>query len=343
MAQSKIEWTEFTVNPIRARWADRRDGDRSGHACEKVSPGCRFCYSSQQQHRFGLPRFDEAPEKYTNGEIELYLDEAVLRQVLRRKKPTRYFWCSMTDMFWRLVPDEWIDQCFAVMALTPQHTHMVLTKRAERMSDHLSDERRRHEVGSWASVNYQYKARQPTLHPAVRGEFIPWPLPNVQLGVSTENQKYADERIPWLLKTPAAVRFISYEPALGPVDLWDARYKLPDGATGSAFNWGKGISLVISGGESGTNARPAHPQWFRDVRDQCAAAGVKFFHKQNGEYHQEEYASLDTLAGAILVAINPADDLRHRKSLPTDALMVRVCKHAAGRLLDGRTHDELPQ
>lgn len=325
MAQSKIEWTEFTVNPIRARWADRRDGDRSGHACEKVSPGCRFCYSSQQQHRFGLPRFDEAPEKYTNGEIELYLDEAVLQQVLRRRKPTRYFWCSMTDMFWRLVPEPWIIKCFAVMAWTGNHRHMVLTKRAERMCDVVSRlaksinplETAARELG----LTFKFKS----LNGREDFSMLPWPIPSIQLGVSAENQQYADERIPWLLKTPAAVRFVSYEPALGPVDL-ELFVNPLDGYDKPATH----LDLVISGGESGPNARPAHPQWFRDARDACAVAGVAYFHKQNGEW-----AGPGKIPGPIRkVACH---------EFPDGTKVWRNGKHAAGRLLDGRTHDELPQ
>jgi protein gp37 len=162
----------------------------------------------------------------------------------------------------------------------------------------------------------------------------------VQLGVSTENQQYADERIPWLLKTPAAVRFVSAEPLLGPIDLKPAPIsQWPDGShwmpnKDEPDDWKywmhreNGISLVIVGGESGPGARPSHPDWVRRIRDQCVAAGTKFFFKQWGEWWPGESGRL--YRGKV-------------KDWSDGQPMVRTGKHAAGRLLDGRTHDDLPQ
>jgi protein gp37 len=172
----------------------------------------------------------------SRDKVELFLDESKLHEVLRRRKPTRYFWCDMTDMFWEEYPDLWIDRCFDVMAQTPQHVHMVLTKRAGRMADYLA----RH---------------------------FPEPLPNVWAGVSVENQEYADERLPDFRRVRAAVRFVSYEPALGPVN-WSG--------------WEGFVDWLIIGGESGSKARPFDSGWARQALDWCRTHGVAPFIKQMG-------------------------------------------------------------
>lgn len=216
MAETSIQWTDHSINPIRARLkSDRR---KVGHYCEKISSGCANCYSSNFQPRFGLPMFGgtSGPRR---DEVELFLDQSKLDEVLRRKKPTKYFWCDMTDLFGEWVPDEWIDRCFAVMALTPHHTHQVLTKRAGRLHKHMTYR------DSPTFIGIEMNRLMPGWRdegPPVGGEVGSrqyWPLPNVWLGVSVENQQTADERIPPLLKTPAAVRFLSCEPLLSAVDL----------------------------------------------------------------------------------------------------------------------------
>ena len=127
MGSTSIEWTDETINPLRARL--NADQKRSGHYCEKISPGCKRCYSSKLQPRFGMPQFQEQRRL----DVETFLDPSKLHQVLQRKKPTKWFWCDMTDMFGAWVPNEMIAACFGVMAATPWHTHQVLTKRADRM------------------------------------------------------------------------------------------------------------------------------------------------------------------------------------------------------------------
>lgn len=259
MGKTSIEWTEHSVNPIRARLRDYKD--HVGHYCVKLSPGCKNCYASRMQPRFGLPVFAEQ-----RGELEpeLFLDDKVLDSVRRRKKPTTYFWCDMTDLFGEWVPRDWIIRCFAVMAETPHHTHQVLTKRAKRMREVLT------EIGGLGKGPDGKAHTRGHLHWGVAGE-RPWPLPNVILMVSAENQATADERIPELLATPAAVRGVSAEPLLGPLDLapWFGK---PEPALG----W------LIVGGESGPGARPFDLAWARELVQQCRGAAVPCFVKQLG-------------------------------------------------------------
>lgn len=288
MAKTTIEWCDHSINPLRAR--DRETGS-SGHFCLKLSPGCAKCYSSRLQSRFKMHEFTAT----NRDKVELFLHEPALEEVLRRKKPTRYFWCDMTDMFLDDYAFEWIDRIFAVMALTPQHTHMVLTKRPERMRQFITDpntEARIH--AEWALTE---AATRKTL---TEKSFPDWPLKNCWLGVSCENQKFADERIPLLLQTPAAKRFVSYEPALaavnfnqliaskskhGPAEVWDslagARHTAGE-KSGYTYKDIPALNWVIVGGESGPGARPFDIQWARAVVRQCKAAGAACFVKQLG-------------------------------------------------------------
>lgn len=268
MGVTSIEWTDRSVNPIRAR--NKRTG-AAGHYCEKISHGCTHCYASNFQPRFKMPTFPAHGTSarltlpMANGdsvpvadEIEMFLDQSKLQEVLRRKVPTKWFWCDMTDMFGSWVPDEWISACFQTMGMTPQHTHQVLTKRPERMRDFVSK-----------FVN------RPGRDPARMGEVDP----NIWLGVSVEDQPRADERIPLLLQTPAAVRFLSVEPMLGPIDLRQAHMtskKLPNWPAPTRVDW------VIVGGESGHGARPFNIAWARSIVEQCKSAGVPCFVKQLG-------------------------------------------------------------
>lgn len=319
--KSKIEWTEATWNPIVG--------------CSIVSPGCTNCYAMKMAgrleamaraafaddrpavsaHYLGTTQDSKAGPVWT-GKVNL-APERILLQPLSWKRQRRIFVNSMSDLFHESVPDEWIDRVFAVMALASQHTFQVLTKRAERMRDfvgrlgyaHCGLMRRLE-----ATDGVHYPSEKIDAFPHYAGALghpsshLQWPLPNVWLGVSAEDQKRADERIPHLLMTPAAVRFVSAEPLLGPIDFhgeWIDRVAGND----PELNW------IIVGGESGHNARPVHPDWARSIRDQCQAAGVPFFFKQWGEH---------------------APNGSGRYS------MVKVGKRAAGRLLDGREHNEMP-
>jgi protein gp37 len=274
-----IEWCDFTVNPFRFR---NLETGKVGHYCEKISEGCKNCYASTMQTGPYLSGLAYIASNKPKG--ELFLDEKVLQQVLQRKKPATIFWCDMTDMFLEDYPDEWIDRCFAVMALTPHLTHQVLTKRAKRMRE-------------WASRTVM-GARIHTAIGKVRG--TGWgngpepqfPLHNVWLGVSVEDQQRADERIPDLLQTPAAVRFLSCEPLLGPVDLTRIEFRRATWYDALEDHDGFGLlaaahqklSWVIVGGESGPGARPCSTEWVRSIVRQCQSSGTKCFVKQLGAH-----------------------------------------------------------
>lgn len=272
MAKTSIEWCDVTWNPVRG--------------CSRVSEGCRNCYAERMAAR-NLPemRSPTTGERFAvigsdgphwSGKVELI--ESKLEEPLHWRKPRRVFVNSMSDLFHESLPDEAIDRVFAVMALCPQHTFQILTKRPERMQDyfgnlHAPRDRWEH-IYLRALVDSQKCV----------GALIGGPIPSVWLGVSVEDQSTADARIPLLLQTPAAVRFVSYEPALGPLKLYVPWTYPRDGAEAMGIYGGdRGcIDWLIAGGESGPGARPFDLAWARSARDQCKAAGVPFFMKQLG-------------------------------------------------------------
>lgn len=345
--KSPIEWTEHTWNPIVG--------------CTIVSPGCTNCYAMKMAariekmhaglvvkgsggaaHYLGTTKSVKGNSVWT-GKLAL-APEIILNEPLRRKKPTTYFVNSMGDLFHEDCPDEWIDQVFARMALAPQHTFQILTKRAERMRRYLGpfDQRRADSLGRKV-IKLGYDGPL---------ECLPWPLPNVWLGVSAERQQEADKRIPELLATPAAVRFVSCEPLLGLVDL--ASIKVPrsygsflfDALRGVGRTWhdepftnsldGRRLDWAIVGGESGANARPCSTEAVRLLRDQCEAAGVAFFLKQWGEWLPVD-SGHPGLAGPGFGQFDHC-----RTNSPGNATHVRIGKKAAGRLLDGVEHNGFP-
>jgi protein gp37 len=334
---TKIEWTDATVNAV--------------NGCSVISPGCKHCYAMKQAHRFpvrqGLTRKTAGGMVWT-GEVRL--NESALLQPLAWKRPRKIFWNAHGDLFHENVPDEWVDMVFAVCALTPHHQHQILTKRADRMRRYMEsiDNGDGERLEGFRSALVEGMAQKIWHDRTGDSSVDEWlavqlPLPNVWLGVSVEDQQRADERIPDLLGTPAAVRFLSCEPLLGPVDLgeWlicpNARDGLSmDMSTGqyeccSSCDWTGligDISWVIAGGESGPGARPMHPDWARGLRNQCTAAGVSFFFKQWGEW------------GPIKTTGH--GDPRYPADPPVGERMERLGKKAAGRLLDGVQHDGMP-
>lgn len=347
---TKIEWTDATWNPITG--------------CSVVSPGCTNCYAMKlagtrlQHHpsRAGLTRETKAGPVW-NGTVRF--NEEWLTQPLTWKRPRMVFVCAHGDLFHEDVPDAWIDQVFAVMALSPHHTFQVLTKRAERMRKYVSE------------VHDTWTKRGPPepgadrIHNAALAisceDWLPetpsrWPLPNIWLGVSAEDQIRADERVSHLLMTPAAIRFVSAEPLLGPIDFtslavgegemnalkptawldeidqwqstseeWEDEfldwYGLSQMPTGG--NMHAALDWIIVGGENGPRMMQA--EWAQQIRDQCAAAGTAFFFKQWGSH----IPAGQTMANGKVWS-------------PGCGTRLRATKGITGRLLDGVEHNAMP-
>lgn len=263
---SGIQWTDATWNPTTG--------------CTRVSAGCDNCYAFQLHDQRHLAhtegRFPNAPAQYHKPFSEVQLIPERLALPLRWTKPRRIFVDSMADLFHAKVPDTYIASVFAVMAAAQRHTFQVLTKRPQRMQKLLGGpefeyllyaaaENLAGDLG-WCDLNLPNPWR--------------WPLPNVWLGTSVENQEAA-YRIDWLVKTPAAVRFLSCEPLLGSINLepwlWEEA-----GPEWAGKNPSPNLGWVIVGGESGPGYRPVDLDWVRDLRDQCQAASTPFFFKQVG-------------------------------------------------------------
>ena len=273
VAKSAIEWTDSTWSPVRG--------------CSRVSPGCRFCYAEAIAARFsdagqpyhGLAKRTADGPRWT-GQVRLIPE--VLDQPLRWRRPRRIFVNSMSDLFHEALSNEDIAAVFGVMATAPQHTYQCLTKRSMRMRDWVEW------AGSfsdpWTECHALALERDgpcEIIHKRSReAPLRPWSLPNVWLGVSVEDQQRADERIPLLLQTPAAVRFLSCEPLLSPIDLSRWLDCGPAGHLGPCAlhrpQW------VIVGGESGPPARLMDLAWARSIVEQCRAAKVACFVKQIG-------------------------------------------------------------
>ncbi len=292
-----IEWTHIpgfkgeTWNPIRAAGPE---GGRRGWHCEHVSEGCRNCYAETMNAWRGTGLAFKPGNRET---ARLYLDDATLEQPLHWRDDVRrsVFVCSMSDLFGEFVPDDWIAFVVAVAALAPRHVFIVLTKRPERMRTLLADEEFRGIVDTYVSQlaieHSDPLARRRDDLRATAPDLVyddgAWPLPNVWCGTSAENQETFCERQPALFRTPAARRFMSLEPLLGPVDVAPFLTFCPTHDSAGGFCVGpcpdrRRLDWVIAGGESGPKARPMHPDWPRDLRDQCAAAGVPCFFKQRG-------------------------------------------------------------
>lgn len=296
-----IEWTDHTWNPLRG--------------CSRVSAGCVNCYAENVAHRFGGPGlpYEGLTHPTTgawNGTIKLVPEK--LNDPLRWKRPRRIFVNSMSDLFHERVPETYIREVFAVMALAHWHTFQVLTKRPERMLEILT---RAQADPHWLAKGAETMINRGYVQNVNFG-LLQLPLPNVWLGTSVENQAAAAERIPLLLETPARVRWISAEPLVGPVYARDLIRRL---------DW------VVVGGESGSSAGEARvmdPEWVRSLLSDCELSGVPFLLKQWGDWVTREQ-SQDGLDSGTTKMVG-------------DTQYIRVGKKAAGRLLDGRTHDGYP-
>jgi protein gp37 len=307
MGKTSIEWTDASWNPVTG--------------CREISPGCANCYAA----RLAATRLKNTPAykglavlnsktvvteqsaRWT-GKIRLLPDR--LDEPAHWRKPRRIFVCDMADLFHGGVSKDFIARVWGQMASCQRHTFQVLTKRPDRLRQILSDAK------SWEGW-ITHNGKPPVGYGGngvIMGNANRWPLPNVWVGTSVENQHFADLRIPELLRTPAAVRFISAEPLLGPINLLR-------GGLGTWLHW------VIAGGESGHTARPMSAEWVRSLRDQCQSAHVPFFFKQWGEY-----------LPSLQERTEPADITIMDLGPPR-----KVGKRKAGRLLDGKEWSEFPE
>ncbi|MFD5899089.1 DUF5131 family protein [Streptomyces sp. NPDC060366] len=288
MADTSIEWTDQTWNPTTG--------------CDRTSPGCDRCYALTMAKRLkgmGSAKYQTDGNPKTSGPgFGLAMHQDALTDPLSWKKPRRVFVNSMSDLFHAKVTDEFIAQAFAVMALTPQHTYQVLTKRHGRMRSLLGSQ-------EFVYLVDDYRER---IRPGC-GDFN-WPLPNVWLGVSVEDQKRADLRIPALAQTPAAVRFLSCEPLLGPVRLplmeavggcncggYGPPYYTHEPSCGYEPGAAYGIHWTIIGGESGPGARPLDTAWVADLITDSRAAGAAPFVKQLGSIWARDNNATDAKGG----------------------------------------------
>ena len=267
---SKIEWTGHTWNPIVG--------------CRRVSAGCENCYAERTVHRGMSPQHKGLTvlgKKGPRWNGEYNVAEKRFDEPLRRKKATTWFVNSLSDLFFEPLPNELIAAIFGVMAATPQHTYQVLTKRPERAREWfawLATDCHHRPKMSQPGRCFGYLSSRVDIDRVEVGH--DWPLPNVQLGVSVEDQATADERIPVLLELPAALRWVSYEPALGPVDFdgWVPNRPTRDGPS----NVGAVLDWIVIGGESGPGARPFDLAWARSTIEAGRAWGVPVFVKQFG-------------------------------------------------------------
>lgn len=253
MGKTDIGWTERSVNPIRAR---NKETGKLGWFCTHKSPGCVGCYAESRNLWIGNGIPYEASKR---DKVDLYLDPKMLSEPFRIKKPAMWFMCSMTDLFGEFVPDTIIDRIYAMMAMNQAHTFQCLTKRADRMHDYLKSDRLQ-QIGEHVQ-DLADKLGVPTVDVPER------PLLNCWWGVSIEDQRRARERLPVLRDTPAALRMVSFEPLLEPIEVED----MLDG-----IHWG------IIGGHSGGHAQEFHCEWGLDLIGQLQRSGVAPYMKQIG-------------------------------------------------------------
>lgn len=297
MAESSaIEWCDSTFNP----WI----------GCTAISPACDNCYAADWAKRYGRDFAERARTKTWGDPLKWEREHAEFFAEHGRRR--RVFCASLADVFDNEVPEDWRMDLFWLIHHTPNLDWLLLTKR----------------IGNAAGMMHDVRI---TLDPTAE-----WPeaLPNVWLGATICNQEEADRDIPKLLKVPAVVRFVSIEPMLSPIDLHLFGTLPRDVATNYTLTYER-LHWVIAGGESGPNARPSHPDWFRSLRDQCAAAGVPFLFKQWGEW---------TFIAGHSEAMTPTTKREKWEHEWEDGkFSIRLGKKDSGRLLDGVEHNGFPE
>lgn len=342
-ATTKIQWTESSWTPLRAR-SLAAPGNVGWH-CEHVTPGCEHCYAESINKRVGtgLP-FKPGHRK----DIEIFLDEKMLLWPLHWTRARMIFVCSMTDLFGSFVEDAWIDRMFAVMAKCPQHTFQILTKRPERMLEYCNHSTTPGRVFGLLGVG----GGAPTLFRAAAERLIAWPLPNVWLGTSCEDQGPFEDRWPLLRGTKAALRFLSLEPLLGRIDMCEQLKIWWNQRTG---DWVREENVIrpdwaIVGGESGHHARPMRTEWAQSLRNQCKGAKIAFFYKQHGEWIDADAISFYKFGSKPDPLLNYADAaaLAGRLGKPYEhqsdgTTLIRAGNGLFGRMLDGVEHNEMPK
>ena len=276
VSHTTISWTDATWSPIRG--------------CSRVSTGCEHCYAERQAGRFsgpaqpyeGLVRKTSQGYRWT-GQVRLI--DKDLEVPLHWKTRKRIFVNSMSDLFHENVPDAWIDRILGIVWAAQWHTFQCLTKRAERLHAYMAghpQERIARAAYTFFAQREPAKARLVPLRDFIDDIVEGWPLSKLWLGVSVENQATADARLPWLQQTPAAVRFVSYEPALGPVDFERGGFTFLRPLTSPRGMHYAPLSWVIAGGESGPKARPCNLAWLQRAVQQCRENGVPCWIKQVG-------------------------------------------------------------
>lgn len=330
--------------------------------CSKKSDGCKNCYAEIMARRLaymeqknyqkvlkcenvaGGGEFED-PDQWEfdgwNGNT-VFAEEAIYK-TLKWKKPRMIFVCSMGDLFHDTVKEEWIDKVMTIIAASPKHIFLVLTKRPDRMAEYFSAGK---DVLSerWSNQCYELGISDDSEDPDsgacyisnrcnghTKKETTGWPLTNLWLGTSTENQEQSDKRIPYLLKCPAIVKYVSIEPMLGAIDLVSK-----ESLRFSNKPFLKYLDWVIVGGESGHKARPMHPDWVRSIRDQCKKAKTPFFFKQWGEL----------LPGCQVNNVKQVGRNSKQFQSPHNPdkmnTYYKVGKHKSGNLIDGENLLEYP-
>ena len=347
MKKHKIAWTEQTWNPIIG--------------CSRISSGCENCYAEKMANRLAfidntayyrnVVKFDnyvggnefENKDKWFdevwNGKTHFVKSQ--LEKPFKWKNPRMIFVCSMGDLFHESVPFEWIDEVIARIAISDQHIFQLLTKRPDRMRDYFSEFREDQIRNIWWNKYKIYTTQK---------RYVQIP-DNIWLGVTAENQIQAIKRIPTLLDIPAKIKFVSIEPMLSEINLIKLREGISlesNALNGECYSLeetyqdinNRKLNWVICGGESGSNARPMHPDWVRSLRDQCESANVPFFFKQWGEWiptnerkavHDNEIILVPEGKGVFFTAN------------PNAKVMRRIGKKKAGCLLDGKEYKQFPK
>lgn len=291
---TKIQWTNETWNPIIG--------------CNKVSEGCTNCYAEKMAFRLANMEWNDDGRELNYCKVidpdtkqwnrKTHFVEEALTKPLKWIKPKMIFVVSMGDLFHESASFKWIDSVFSVMSDYDHHTYQILTKRPQRVLDYFS--------WKWEQTPF------------------PWfPKNNIWFGVSCENQKTADERIPLLLKIPGHIRYLSCEPLLGDLNL--DKYLIKNS---NDVRIGKPIDWIILGGESGHKARPMNPEWVYNIMDQCKFYDIPFFFKQWGEWHESDLQD---------------NNGKYRTHLFSNGkLMYKIGKKKAGRLICGKEYNEFP-